>query len=1106
MDDITLTLNRLERHLGRAFDARSNEDEITQRIKRIAEDTARQSESPVRVSALASGGDDLSWHDGPRHAHATPRHENAPLFINSLTGELSTLRNEMRTTINSGIREEFAALRDELGATVAALPPSRDTDKLEAVLRNISRSMTELLDRDDRDTRLLQVELERVKAAIADLVHSEQVRSEAGGFGNTAAFQALETRFDQVLASIDHLPETISIHGLEVRLQQLAHSLEHLALHAQSERPELLALIDERLDEISRAIAASAALARTSGIDGAVLHRIEGRIGSLATQINELAEGNAGSGVIEHLSALSRRVDDIAERLEIPEQILERLTHYVSLISERLDTVAMPPETANMLRGIEAHLAQLADAFAHQQANALHQDRDLFRDLEHKLEDVVRRLENSASGSADTSLLDLIEDRFSDLARRIDDVREIEDERALHALESRLENMASKLYSVSGTGGDPRLLRSLETQLGRLSSQLSHSVQGTESIASLSPRLDHIERSITESRASLIEATRQAAEEALRKFAASREPEMVDGRLQEEIQKLESLTRQSAEKNSQTFEAIQETLLKIVSRLGTLETASDESLSAVPPDTLVSGDGLGIGTSMGRGYAPLAPSGSAYGSDTSRTENTRFSAPSRLRSLSTAFGHRRTKQAQHTHFASHTPEPRLTRSTDGDAPERENAPDIHAILRRVTGERRDVAPPLTSRADEPHSTSGKSGIGRILARHRKKTLVAIGSVILLAGGIQIASTIADQPSEERVAAHSTSTDETATATMEPRDPIHTSAISADVEQKPLAEDRIVPTPIVALAEQSSDASAKPVEVIRFIPQASDLPADLEPEVLRNAALEGNAVAFFEIANRLVEGRGVAVDLEAAATWYERAAEQGLALAQYRIGNMYEKGTGVKRDIASAKKWYQTAAEQGNVNAMHNLGVLMAMGVEDRVDNKEAVRWFTEASDFDVTDSQFNLAILAAKGLGMPKDLTEAYKWFDIVARKGDTDAAAKRDEVASAMSPEELKVAEGKAMLWQARAVNPAANTVTVPVEWSGDVPLASDSVEFKRAVANIQLILNKMGFDAGAADGIVGEKTREAIRAFQSENGMSATGEIDNELVKKLLERNETA
>src|SRR5690606_16411323 len=173
--------------------------------------------------------------------------------------------------------------------------------------------------------------------------------------------------------------------------------------------------------------------------------------------------------------------------------------------------------------------------------------------------------------------------------------------------------------------------------------------------ASLSTRIDHIERSITESRASLIEATRQAAEEALRKFAASREPEMVDGRLQEEIQKLESLTRQSAEKNSQTFEAIQETLLKIVSRLGTLETASDESLTALPAETPVSDGGLGIGTSMGSGYAPLAPARGENGSDPSRPENTRFSAPSRLRSLSTAFGHRRTKEGQHTHFAPHTP-------------------------------------------------------------------------------------------------------------------------------------------------------------------------------------------------------------------------------------------------------------------------------------------------------------------------------------------------------------------------------------------------------------------------------------------------------------------
>src|SRR5690606_36533727 len=123
----------------------------------------------------------------------------------------------------------------------------------------------------------------------------------------------------------------------------------------------------------------------------------------------------------------------------------------------------------------------------------------------------------------------------------------------------------------------------------------------------------------------------------------------------------------------------------------------------------------------------------------------------------------------------------------------------------------------------------------------------------------------------------------------------------------------------------------------------------------------------------------------------------------------------ERNIADAKKWYKLAAEQGNLNAMHNLGVLLAMGADGGGDNKAAVRWFTEAADLNVTDSQFNLAILAAKGLGMPKDMTEAYKWFDIVARKGDADAAAKRDEIAAGMEPDVLKIAKGKATLWKAR-------------------------------------------------------------------------------------------
>jgi len=57
-----------------------------------------------------------------------------------------------------------------------------------------------------------------------------------------------------------------------------------------------------------------------------------------------------------------------------------------------------------------------------------------------------------------------------------------------------------------------------------------------------------------------------------------------------------------------------------------------------------------------------------------------------------------------------------------------------------------------------------------------------------------------------------------------------------------------------------------------------------------------------------------------------------------------------------------------------------------------------------------------------------------------------------------------------------------------------------KKAVQNIQLILNKNGYDAGGADGMIGQKTKNAIMAFQTDNSMKATGEIDEQLVKVLL------
>ncbi|RUX81104.1 SEL1-like repeat protein, partial [Mesorhizobium sp. M7A.F.Ca.CA.004.08.2.1] len=275
-----------------------------------------------------------------------------------------------------------------------------------------------------------------------------------------------------------------------------------------------------------------------------------------------------------------------------------------------------------------------------------------------------------------------------------------------------------------------------------------------------------------------------------------------------------------------------------------------------------------------------------------------------------------------------------------------------------------------------------------------------------------------------------------------------------------------------------------------------------PAALRDAAASGDAKALFEIGSRYAESRGVKEDMAAAAKWYEKSAELGFAPAEYRIGNFYEKGIGVARDIKKAKTWYQLSAAQGNASGMHNLAVLFAMAADGVTDNESAAHWFQAAADVGVKDSQFNLGILAAKGVGMKQNLEESYKWFALVAKTGDKDAAAKRDEIANALRPEQLERARAATELWKAKPLDAAANSADIPESWQDGAPQTTASIDMKKAVQNIQRILNKNGYDAGGADGKMGQKTKTAIMAFQTDNKMPATGEVDEKLVKALLAR----
>ncbi len=311
-------------------------------------------------------------------------------------------------------------------------------------------------------------------------------------------------------------------------------------------------------------------------------------------------------------------------------------------------------------------------------------------------------------------------------------------------------------------------------------------------------------------------------------------------------------------------------------------------------------------------------------------------------------------------------------------------------------------------------------------------------------------------------------------------------------------------PVAASTFQAASVDAAQAGTFAPVAKAAEvvLPDGFGPVALVTAAKGGDPLAFYEIGARYTEGRGVNEDLAEAAKWYQRAADAGVVPAEYRLASMYEKGSGLARDAAKAKALYLKAAGHGNASAMHNLAVMLASGRDGSPDFAEATKWFAKAAELGIRDSQFNLAVLYARGNGVPQDLEASYKWFSAAAREGDMDAAAKRDDVAKAMKPEQLSSAKAKADAWKPQAVDAKANTVDVPDAWVGPANKTA-SIDMSKAIRNIQAILNNNGFDAGKPDGQMGKKTVAAIKAFQTSVGQEPTGEITDQLVKELLKRN---
>ncbi len=1060
----------------------------------------------------------------------------------SVTREVNALRAEIRDIREStqdkhfvaDVREDMARLADSINQ-LAGQPETAglkaEFDELRSLMDGLARE--ESLHHVGRqvkaiDTAGLQDELVSLAYRLDD------IKQHLGGMNDSPAVHALENKLLTIATAMESLgsmmqPQDQAMQRLEGRLSGLADQIDlmhrdsarRLPADDLSGRLEALAMridelgsakavarLEERLDQLSHLMERSQKAAPQP--------ELVTYLADISHKIDALEHGSVGNVLADRLDYLARRIDEMDFHPPVPaagidDGMVRRLEGRLSDIAARLEaSTAAPPTDTQALRNLEEQIAHLSTLLTHEpRAAADHLPADFDRRMSaiedymatndeyiieaarHAAETVVEAysregaMGNGVQAADMSALTALAED-----LRHLEDISRASDERThrtFEALHDTLLQIADRLDHMEHRKPAPAMpVASFESD-----------VFAEEDMPAIKPPM-----AVQQQKAGPIIRTVAPAESTVASEVAV--AQAIDANTKAEI-------KAAAKKSGKTS-----LFVSIGKRFFTPEKAEPIFL----PDRPVIEQAPSIDP------ADVLP-----GEEANELLEPGSGAPDIKKILE------RVRASQNA-------------SRNGNArqpTENERADYIAAARRAAQAAAMEVD--LTQRSAPASRKDAKQG--GVFSRFRRPILLAIGAVVLAIMAYPLANALtrgqkapdpaaisatapasggaatnsaagntASSDSNQQPAASQTATPavsptgaaEAGHATA-PASPATAPAGDHLTTAAPLGGDQaagetLIPAGSAAPAQQTEafvQTNPAAATAPAATPAAPDItvPDGIQPPSLVSAAKSADPVALFEIGARYTDGRGVAADMKQAASWYQLSADKGYAPAQYRLASMYEKGNGVDRDLVKAKQYYEQAANQGNASAMHNLAVLFASGAAGPQDYDTAANWFIRAANLGVSDSQFNLAILYARGNGVKQDLQESYKWFAIAAKSGDKDAAQKRDEVANAMKPADLEGARAKVDLWKVQAADPKANGTDIPDEWTTGKGVNTASIDMKKAIRNIQAILNKNGFDAGAPDGTMGEKTVAALKSFQKSVGLPTDGRVTDQVVKELLARN---
>lgn len=1121
------------RGIRQMAEGRGNNDDVREELTRLSAGIGQLGRQSSQTDGLRVEFDELrSVLDGLAREDSVRRMEDRWTGVEKKLSAFDQTRDD-----------ELVALAyrlDELKAQIGAISATPAIHALEGKIETIARAIDMLARQaqqpDDRhfvsavtsqfeglDTRL--DEISRAIAAAGRMQQSASV--------DNTMMQRLEGRIADLAGQLDmiaHRPAPAPDQGLGLRIEALASRIEELS----NERAALR--LEERIEQLSLMLEQSQQAAPARESDELAYY-----LSDISRKIDALDQGSVNDVLAERLDALARRIDNLDTApvgSPFQDDRFSQIEGRLSAIADRLDATRVAPAGDHeALRGLEAQIAHLSTLISTPSAGI------------------------AATSPEVENRLATIEDYMATNDEYIVEAARQAAEAVMEAYRHAGPTSAAAvdMEAIAGLADDLRALEDLTRSSEERTARTFDALHDT--LVQIAGRLEQLDapretfgrREAVQPRAEMPRAEMPAmdfgrAEEPAASLYGNDYPFDDDG-FGNAGRKAEA----EAPREESRFAEVEVEHIDVPER-PVVEDVAEQAVALVAAEPQAKG---GLLAGLKRRFAPGRKETAAVAErhqidPAPALDPVDELAPEEANQLlEPGSGVPDVRRILERVRAGQTAGARSVTSGEGDKAAQQIAAARRAA--KIAAEEADaisrVAP--AKKGDKPAKAGDKPASA--LARHRRPILLAVGAVLLAIMSYPLVTAVIsgdDAPviveqtsvnSDAKPAETTTGSGEAATAntaaapvtedkadTKALADPAPADDVLAGDDKAAAAETTAIPTSgsdMLAAPAAGSDADTAgfepvttpdagpvagtdtsaaekaPVDTIETA--AIVVPEAITPPSLSKAATEGDALALFEIGARYTDGRGVATDLAQAAHWYELSAARGFAPAEYRLANLYEKGQGVERDLERARKLYEAAAVKGNASAMHNLAVLLATGTGTaQPDFEGAAKWFQKASELGVRDSQFNLAILYARGNGVKQDLVESYKWFAIAARDGDRDAGAKRDEVANAMRPEQLSDAKAKVELWKPQALDDKANSAELPDEWVGK-PTKTASVDMKKAIRNIQAILNNNGFNAGTPDGEMGKKTVAAIKSFQKSVGQAETGEIDDALVNELLKRN---